>query len=97
MTPIPVPPAPSAPLSPMPGGQQNLKLLKAAQDLEATFLSEMLKAMKFDTVAGGFGSNQGAEQFGSFLRDAQAEKLVQAGGIGLAEALFNAMMARADA
>ena len=52
--------------------------------------------MSFDTVTGGFGSNQGAEQFGSFLRDAQAREMTDAGGIGLAEVLFKAMVARAD-
>lgn len=63
----------------------------AAKKLEATFLSEMLKAAGFDKYAQGFGTGVGQEQFASFLRDAQAEQIVEGGGIGLAESLFNAM------
>ena len=98
MIPIPVPPVAYAQAtSPViHDGAQSSALLKAAQELESTFLSEMLKAMNFGAMSGGLGSNSGAEQFGSFLRDAQARELTLSGGIGLAEALFEALVARAD-
>ncbi len=73
------------------------KMMEAAKSLEATFLSEMLKSAGFDAAAGGFGGGIGEEQFSSFLRDAQAKEMVNAGGIGLAESLFEAMKERLDA
>jgi len=69
----------------------------AANRLEATFLAEMLKSAGLDAMAGAFGGGSGEEQFSSFLREAQAEEMVRAGGIGLAESIYNAMRARADA
>jgi Rod binding domain-containing protein len=73
------------------------QLRDAAEKLEATFLSEMLKSAGLGTPRDAFGGGQGEEQFSSFLREAQAEELVKAGGIGLAESLFEAMKVRADA
>ena len=71
-------------------------LKDAAIKLEATFLSEMLKSAGVGESRGTFGGGVGEDQFGSFLRDAQATEMAKAGGIGLAEALFDAMKARAD-
>lgn len=72
------------------------KLRDAAVKLEASFLSEMLKAAGFGAPRDGFGGGIGEEQFGSFLRDEQAQAMAESGGIGLAEALFNALKERAD-
>ena len=95
MTPIPILPVPVPPKSfPMPP-TDDARLLAAAQKLEATFLSEMLKSAGLDGAQGAFGGGAGEEHFQSYLRDAQAEELVNAGGIGMAESLFNAMKARA--
>lgn len=71
-------------------------LRDAAEKLEATFLAEMLKSAGLESQEGAFGGGIGEEQFTSFLRTAQAERMVAAGGIGLAEAIFDAMKARAD-
>ncbi|OYU17377.1 MAG: hypothetical protein CFE34_15965 [Rhodobacteraceae bacterium PARR1] len=65
-----------------------------ANRLEATFLSQMLAHAGLDRAVEGMGGGPGAAQFASFLRDAQAESMVQAGGIGLSEALFRALAAR---
>lgn len=73
------------------------KLRDAAQKLEATFLSEMLKSAGLGAARDSFGGGQGEEQFASFLREAQAEEMAKGGGIGLAEALFEAMKVRMDA
>lgn len=73
------------------------KLRAAAQKLEATFLSEMLKSAGLGAARESFGGGQGEEQFASFLREAQAKEMARAGGIGLAEALFEAMKVRIDA
>lgn len=73
------------------------KLRDAANQLEASFLSEMLKAAGFGTPRDQFGGGIGEDQFGSFLRDAQAQAMVQSGGIGLAESLFEALKERVNA
>ncbi len=72
------------------------KLWDAAQKLEATFLSEMLKSAGFGEARDTFGGGAGEDQFSSFLLEAQAEKMVEAGGIGLAESLFEALKERSD-
>ncbi len=66
-------------------------LRHAAEKLEATFLAEMLKSAGVGKPPESFGGGVGEEQFASFLRQAQADNMVKAGGIGLAEALFNAL------
>ncbi|WP_108814500.1 rod-binding protein [Loktanella sp. Alg231-35] len=94
MTTIPVLPPPR-PTTNLPDYiQSNPKLRDAAEKLEATFLAEMLKSAGVGAPQDAFGGGHGEEQFGSFLRDAQAEEMVKSGGIGLAEALFEAMKAR---
>ncbi len=92
MTPIDPAGASTAPL-PKPSDSA---LRDAARKLEATFLSEMLKSAGFGAPRGAFGGGTGEDQFSSFLRQAQAEKLAEAGGIGLAEHLFEALKERAD-
>jgi len=72
------------------------KLRDAAQKLEATFLAEMLKSADFGKPRESFGGGAGEQQFSSFLREAQAEAMVKAGGIGLAEHLFLALKGRSD-
>lgn len=71
------------------GGPTDLRA--AADKLEAAFLSEMLKAARFGEPPPDFGGGLGEDQFTSFLRDAQAEAMVAAGGIGLAERLYRSL------
>jgi Rod binding domain-containing protein len=71
-------------------------LWRKAQELEAAFLAEMLKAMQpsggeGNTGVSGFGGGIGEEQFGSFLREGQARQMVRRGGIGLAEQIFRSL------
>lgn len=75
---------------------QDAALFKAAQDLEATFLAEMLKSAGFGKSRESFGGGIGEDQFGSFLRQAQADEMVKSGGIGLAQSLFEALKERAS-
>ncbi|HHI71568.1 MAG TPA: chemotaxis protein chel [Rhodobacteraceae bacterium] len=72
-------------------------LMKAAKEMEASFLSEMLKSAGLGKPRESFGGGIGEEQFGSFLRQEQAKAMVEKGGIGLAESLFEAMKEQADA
>lgn len=78
-----------------PDGSQDA-LRAAAQDLEAAFLSEMLKQARFGEARGAFGGGVGEEQFASFLRDQHARAMVDAGGLGLADAIFAALVARTN-
>jgi|28_taG_2_1085356.scaffolds.fasta_scaffold00060_9 Rod binding domain-containing protein len=66
-------------------------LRKAAMDLEASFLAEMLKSAGLGESREGFGGGAGEDQFSSFLVRAQAEQIAKAGGIGLAESLYHAL------
>ncbi len=93
LTPIPALPEPV-----QPAGQDNsdAKLREAAQKLEATFLAEMLKSAGLGKPRDAYGGGIGEDQFGSFLRQAQADEMVKAGGIGLAESLFEALKERRD-
>ncbi len=71
--------------------QQNAQLRQVAKDLEASFLAEMLKGAGFGKARESMGGGAGEEHFGSFMVDAHAKSLVQRGGIGLAETIFEAL------
>lgn len=72
------------------------RLHATAVKLEAQFLSEMLKHAGFDGPDSEFSGGTGEGQFGSFLRDAQALRMAQAGGVGLAEVIFRSLQARSS-
>lgn len=57
----------------------------AAEQLEASFLAEMLKSAGLGAQQHSFGGGTGEEQFASFHRDMLAREMVRAGGIGLAD------------
>ncbi|MCK0141207.1 rod-binding protein [Aliiroseovarius sp. F20344] len=85
----------SPPLASPHGGPQktdiDLALWDAAKELEASFLSEMLKSAGIGETPGSFGGGIGEDQFASFLRQEQARNMVSTGGIGLAQSLFEAL------
>ena len=66
-------------------------LREAAQQLEASFLAEMLKSAGLGTSRQGFGGGAGEDQFASFLVQEQAMAMVRAGGIGLSESIYEAL------
>jgi peptidoglycan hydrolase FlgJ len=68
------------------------QLMAKAEELEATFLSEMLAHSGLGEMHGSFSGGQGEAQFSSFLRQEQAKLIVQNGGLGLAELIFNSMV-----
>ena len=73
------------------------RLRGLSQQIEAGFLAEMLGHAGFGEARESFGGGAGEEQFASFLRQEQANAMVRAGGIGLAENLFRAMTGDHDA
>jgi flagellar protein FlgJ len=74
---------------------QDRALMEKAKALEASFLAEMLGHAGLGAAPEGFGGGIGEEQFSSFLRAEQAKALVEKGGIGLAEQIFNSLKERA--
>ncbi|WP_368185796.1 rod-binding protein [Aestuariibius sp. HNIBRBA575] len=78
----------------VPTTNNDAQLREAALQLEATFLSEMLKSAGLGEASKSFGGGIGEDQFSSFLRQAQAEEMARSGGIGLAESLFNSLKER---
>ena len=67
-------------------------LMDKAKALEAAFLSEMLSYAGVDASEGEFSGGIGEDQYASFLRDTQARAIVDHGGIGLAEKLFQSLI-----
>lgn len=80
-------------LSPIltPPSLRHQQLMKKAEELEATFLSEMLAHSGLSESQGEFAGGQGEAQFTSFLRQEQAKLIVEGGGLGLAEMIFKSM------
>ena len=76
-------------------GTEHRALRDAAVKLEAHFLAEMLKAAGLHESRSAFGGGSGEEQFASFLRQAQADEIARAGGIGLAQSFYEAMVRHA--
>lgn len=98
MTLSPTPPGaiPTMPASVAPPTDQTEALHAVARDLEASFLAEMLKHAGFGTSRESFGGGAGEDQFASLLRAEHARTLADRGGIGLAESLFRALVARSE-
>lgn len=71
---------------------KHTELRKAADNLETAFLTEMLMSAGFGKARNSYGGGVGEDQFTSLLVRAQAKQMTRAGGIGLAEQLFNALL-----
>lgn len=67
-----------------------------ASELETAFLAEMLAHAGLGEQTDSFAGGPGGDQFASFLRQEQARLMVEAGGIGLSEAIFRAMTGPAE-
>ena len=83
-------PEPTPTLSPA----RSEQLLQKARELETSFLSEMLSYTGLDSQKGEFSGGIGEDQFSSFLRETQAKAMVDHGGIGLSQTIFNALVRR---
>lgn len=86
---------PAAGLTPNRPNRPDLR--ETAEMLEAEFLSEMLGHAGLGKARDSFGGGIGEEQFASFLQREQAGAMARKGGIGLAEAIFNALQRASDA
>ncbi len=70
------------------------ELRDVAKAFEASFLSEMLKASGLGKSRGEFGGGAGEDAFSSMMVDEQAALMVERGGIGLSESIFQSLWAR---
>lgn len=92
----PLPPLGPATSLPAPKAAANAALMRKSQELEAAFLAEMLSFAGLGDTKGAFSGGVGEEQFASFLRTEQANLMVERGGIGLAEQIFQSLVEQAD-
>lgn len=83
-----------SPASSAPAETSHTRLRDAAQKLETQFLSKMLQSAGLGQMPDAFGGGIGEERFASLLADEQAKAMVKAGGIGLAEVIFQSMVDR---
>ena len=67
-------------------------MMDKANELEAVFLSEMLSYAGMKPETDSFAGGEGEDQFASFLRNEQARLIVEKGGIGLAQMIFNSLV-----
>jgi Rod binding domain-containing protein len=98
--PAPFPLPPSAP-APRPAGDaaplaaaREAALRETARAFEASFLAEMLTHAGMAESAPGFDGGPGEEAFRGMMVAEQARLMTEAGGIGLAETIFRAMLKR---
>jgi Rod binding domain-containing protein len=75
---------------------QRHALRDKAEELEASFLAEMLAHSGLGEADGAFSGGAGETQFASFLRQEQARLIVEGGGLGLAELIFNSLVEAQD-
>lgn len=78
----------------VPVEHRNQHIRHAAQQLETTFFSQMLKSAGLGATQSSFGGGAGEEQFTSFLIDEHAKAITKNGGLGLSEKLFQALLRR---
>ncbi|TYO89230.1 rod-binding protein [Oceanicella actignis] len=77
---------------PMPAtDSRDARLREVAQELEATFLAQMLTYAGLGKPLETMGGGAGEEAFSSLLTQEQARLLARRGGIGLAESLFESL------
>ena len=70
----------------------------SAQDFEAVFLGSMFQQMYNGIKGDGpFGGSQGVGVWRSFLTDQYAKSIAKAGGIGIADKVYHALLAQQEA
>ena len=63
----------------------------AAEEFEAVFVAQMLKATGFGAPRSSLGGGAGEALFASLLIDSYAQALVERGGLGLSDAIARQM------
>ncbi|MCG8440268.1 MAG: rod-binding protein [Caulobacterales bacterium] len=82
----------SAPMANAPSSPE--EAMKAAKAFEAFFLTQTFEFMQRDIeTAPPFGGGNGERAWRSFLSEAYAQSVVEAGGVGLADQLASELLA----
>ena len=80
------------------GAMTNAKARTAAEDFEAVFLNSMFSQMMTKVEGEGpFGGSQASGVWRSFLVNEYSKSFAKAGGIGLANHVYNALIAQQEA
>ena len=77
-------------------GANAAKSRATAEDFEAVFLNTMFQQMFTNVGDGPFSGGHGATIWRSFLTDEYAKSFVKAGGIGIADEVQRALLARQE-
>lgn len=83
--------------TPQPKKPDHEQLYEKAKELEVAFLTEMLAHAGLGDSPDAFGGGIGEEQFSSFLRTEQARGIVEKGGLGLAQNIFESLVKTQEA
>jgi Rod binding domain-containing protein len=86
----------TSPANRSPRPERDTALCRAAQELEATFLAEMLKASGLGKARESFGGGAGEDQFSGFLLTEQSRLMVEQGGLGLSESIYRSLAQAGD-
>lgn len=73
---------------------RHAKLRETAEEFEIVFLTEMLAHAGLGESRENFGGGAGEDAFGGMLVAEQARIMVEKGGVGIAEHIFQALLAR---
>ena len=76
------------------GTPNEQKLRTLADKLESQFIAEMLKSAGVGKPRDSLGGGAGEAQFLPFLTQQYADATVKAGGLGLSEAIFEALVTK---
>ena len=96
---VPSPAATAMLASAKPNDPTALSTAKAkagAQDFEQVFLNSMFQQMFANVGQGPFSGGHGAQIWRSFLTDEYSKSFVKAGGIGIADQVMRALLARQE-
>ncbi|HEX2653682.1 MAG TPA: rod-binding protein, partial [Xanthobacteraceae bacterium] len=79
-------------------GDFKTRARSTAQDFEAVFLNTMFQQM-FTGIdgEGPFGGGTGAKVWRSFLTDEYSKTIAKSGGVGLADHIYNSLLAHQEA
>jgi Rod binding domain-containing protein len=90
-------PAATAALAhPKPAASPQAKARGVAEDFEAAFLNSMMQQMFAHVGNGPYSGGPAANIWRSFLTDEYAKSIVKAGGIGIADHVQRALLARQE-
>lgn len=90
---IPISSVAQSPLTTADPQRSHEAVRRVAEEFEAAFLTEMLKASGLGKPLEGFsGGGPGEAQFTSFMVEGYAKAIRDAGGLGLSETIFRALV-----